>query len=77
MKPLKLKIGKNPELSAAIQKTLFALGYEWQYLGQKVYETHMPYLVADEKGHLWTYNYGDEPDFEMEPYPLVDLFNKE
>jgi hypothetical protein len=42
-----------------------------------VYATEMPYLVADEKGHFWTYNYGDEPDFEMEEYPLVDLFNKE
>lgn len=74
MTPLKFKIGYNPEVSEAVQKTLFALGYSWYYHGKEVAETHRPYLLVDEEGHLWGYNYRDEPDFELEDYPLVDLF---
>jgi hypothetical protein len=76
MKPLKFKIGSQPEISTAVQKTLFALGYKWHWYGKKLHATDKPYLIADECGDIWTYNYGDEPDFEMEEYPLVDLFNK-
>ena len=65
-KTMKFRV-RNSKHSKMIQMKLFELGYKWGAGGRKVLHTNMPYLYANQYGHI---SHGRTPShFEVKPSP--------
>jgi hypothetical protein len=70
MKNLKFKV-QSPEHSAAIQKRLFELGYEWGISGKEVSYQNEPYIYCYQSKSI---QYGDvKKDFNSKSSQLATL----